>query len=401
MSVLVFLYNSLNYNFTFYLNYILCLNYWESNFLLALVFVIVLRPLTLLPKLSFVFFTLLAKLTTYTKLYLTVVIKKKLIYALWVGTIIIHPLIFYIFLITVFVTFYQLRSESVNNLCVRVTTVTFTLFFTLCLGGLWGLQSLTWGYVWVSDGIEWLLLTLCLYTVVYYHQKIRQVRVLNYFITLLYILNFLIFIRLNVITTRHSFLTNYNTAYIIILYIFIIWVIFVCDSQTHSENFRVDTSKLILVLGLTTIMLYASLLVVIKYLFYTSLLFYLLKFQRYVFSKKSMLHFLILLFLTVWSTYYSFFHLNFLNNYSYVLDLPNFYRKIVIWGHILQNPLQSNFLLESIVFTLGDTLKSLNFFKINLVFSTVFNNYSTILVCVLFFLKRFEFRLLHKKKTCI
>lgn len=385
----------------FYLNYILCLNYWESNFLLALTFVTVLRPLTRLPKLSVVFFVLLAKLTTQTKLYLTVVVKKKLVYSLWVGTIIIHPLIFYIFLTTVFVTFYQLKSESVNNLCVKVTTVTFILFFTLCLGGLWGLQSLTWGYVWVSDGIEWLLLTLCLYTVIYYHQKIRQVYVINHFITLLYILNFLTFIRLNLITTRHSFLSSYNTAYIIILYIFIIWVVSVCDSRTYSGNFCVDVSKTVLILGLTSIVLYSSTLVTVKYLFYTNLLFYLLKFQRYVFSKKSTLHFLILLFLTIWSVYYPFFHLNFLSNYLHLLDLPNFYRKVIIWGHTLQNPLQSNFLLENIVFNLNDTLKSLNFFKINLAFSIVFNNYSTILVCVLFFLKRFEFRLLHKKKACI
>ena len=383
----MFLVNSLGYSFTFYLNYILCLNYWESNFALLLGFIVALISLNKLPCVAATLLIIFLRLATNLKMYGVLIIKKKLIHSLWAGTVVIHPLIFYMFLLISCVTFYLLKSNNIRNLCLRMSDITVALLFTLCLGGLWGLQSLTWGYVWVSDGIEWLLLTLCVYTAVFYHRTFTKHSSIFICMTLVYIVNLLIFIRLNVVTTRHSFLTNYSTTYIILGFLLTIFILVITNISLTTNSVSFCSTDVTIVCILTGVLLYASTVGVIKYLFCLNLVFYLIRLQTYIYSQKLLLHFGLFLTGAAWSTYYAFFFLNFISMNHYNLNPAVIYNKVFLWTHLIQNSIHNNYFLENITFAVGECLKSINFFKFNMTFSIIFNNYTVVIIIILLLFK--------------
>lgn len=75
--------------------------------------------------------------------------------SLLAGSIIIHPILFYIF-VNFLVLYLVLRKESLQiaKISSLVIYVLVCGSVALLLGGLWGLQSNVWGYLWVSDQIE-------------------------------------------------------------------------------------------------------------------------------------------------------------------------------------------------------------------------------------------------------
>lgn len=356
--------------------------------MLLLGLIITLVSLNKLPTLLYVLLIILCKITLFSKVYMAVVLKKTLIHSLWVGTISVHPLIFYTFLIVVCFTFYTLKSNSTRHLCFKISTITTVLLFTLFLGGLWGLQSLTWGYVWVSDGIEWLLLALCVYTVIFYHKPRNRGKLLYFCLTLIYIVNLLTLIRLNVVTTRHSFLTNFNTAYIILSCNFIIFTLITTNSNVSVNYQKIDIANTMLACSLIFIILHGNTIYLIKYFSSVTVIFFVIKIHPYMFTKKLGLHFIVFLTSVTWVIYYSFFYLNFIQVWGHSLNPISVYSKVYAWANMLQNPLYSNHFLESISFTVNECLTTINYFKSNLNFSIIFNNYSNLLVIILILFKK-------------
>ena len=138
--------------------------------------------------------------------------------SLWVGTINWHPPLFYCVIITYAST--QIKKNlSYTNLLVKAPYFSQIkmLGFTLLLGGLWGLQSLTWGYFWVNDGIEWSLLLIVTLVIIYQHSIQYRHTIFFWSENLWSILVALLLLRLNLLPTRHAFLTTTPVVYKLIL----------------------------------------------------------------------------------------------------------------------------------------------------------------------------------------
>ena len=144
-----------------------------------------------------------------------------LIYTLWGGTVMLHPICLYCSLILF--SFYYLKLQ-INVTC-SLQSLVYLSFMALLLGCLWGSQSLAWGYFWVNDYIEWFLFILCSLVVLLYHTKFVSKRIVysNIIYYILFLL--LLYIRLDLLPTRHSFfnttITNYLISYLYLFFYFV------------------------------------------------------------------------------------------------------------------------------------------------------------------------------------
>lgn len=390
-------------NFSIYFSYVVSLNYWDSNllcFTTILAALLTVRRYKILPAYTGL---ILLKTSFSWKVFLTVLFKKKLVNSLWVGTVLIHPLIFYTSSAFFFVYFYQLKVlDSLRTTPFRVVTLTSALCVALVLGGLWGMQSLTWGYVWVNDGIEWCLFLLILHTIVRYHLKLTDRRMLGALLTVYLIFNFLILIRLNVVTTRHSFFSNYNFVYL--LSISLIYIIFLASYTPKVSNnfYALDFSSTILPLLLTLLLTVTNYTLVVKYLTYGVIFFYLSKINNRLLTQKFLLHFMVVSFVITWSAFYPYFFLTFKNGLSYTLLQVMTNMRAFHITQLSENYMWGRNLLEQVSFEVSNWVVNLTQLKALVMFSINFNNYTILLfVYVLFLVKRFELRLLYKKKTSL
>lgn len=173
------------YLITFFLNHT-----WWNYFLIFFLSLIIYK------RQNFFFFFFLSFF-----LYLSNLKLKYIPITLLVGYNNVHPLLFYITLILFFNTLYIecfFISKKLN--------IFFLSTFTLILGGLWGVGNSVWGFFWVNDQIEFiLLLYICLQLIKLHIYCTKSIRLLisNFFFLLIF---FLLILRWGLVFTRHNFI---------------------------------------------------------------------------------------------------------------------------------------------------------------------------------------------------
>lgn len=321
---------------------------------------------------------------------------KSLIPALMVGTISIHPFLFYFVILFIGNIFYFDKCWSF----IKINFISYYFlirvgFLTLFLGGVWGLQSITWGYIWANDKIEWLLFFLLISVLSYFHKIFKKyfIFILNFF---LIFLNYLIFLRVSLLGSRHSFLASYSSK--LYIYCLIATSCFWLNCLYSINFFKIKIPNRFYVIWWTFIIIDFFLIsgVVLK-LSFMFFFFYFIVYSFY-FKKKS-IHFFLFAFLCVWFSFFNTFFVILKNVFSKLNALIIYSDQI--FTHISLIKLNSNKvkLLEFVNFNSFSEFSKYPFFSSNFIVSK-FNNLHLLLIFIfLFFIKMVEFRLLHKKKT--
>lgn len=377
---------------SFYLHALISLNFWETNFLF--ITVILLSFFTKTPLLiRSVYTLLLGKGISPWIFWLATTPLKTLITPLWVGTINIHPFLFYFSVCMLLIYVVYINLYNILNFKITISEIIFLLILALLFGGLWGLQSLTWGYIWVNDGIEWILFSLILYSLV----KVHTLNVLNMKIysalNLILIYCLLLYIRLNFVTTRHSFLSQQPLFYTIVNFLFIYTNIL----SINFTFFRVEIRQKQLIVVVCFILFYFTEFTGIAYGlkwfgFYAILVIWT---KPFLFTAPALYinHLLLLTGTLIWSQYYTAYHIFFnsatLINYINILHYKTQY--------ITNNLVTTTHKLLELV-NLHSKVHTTTSFPLNTttVYTLFFSNASILLfiLCV-YFLKDIEFRLLH------
>lgn len=145
---------------------------------------------------AFFFFSIVPDLATFSRVPAQLLVG----YNSW------HPMLFYVsilsclFLVLSVFSFVKFKAKSVFAL----------LSLTLILGGYWGLGNSVWGYFWVNDIIELVLLAYIVIAGIFIHTILPRNTSLIIFIASCCIGIFLILLRYGVVFTRHSFFDNKN-----------------------------------------------------------------------------------------------------------------------------------------------------------------------------------------------
>ncbi len=311
--------------------------------------------------------------------------------SLWVGTINWHPPLFY----SVVITYSSLQIKK--NL-IYITTLIKVLDFsqikmlsiTLLLGGLWGLQSLTWGYFWVNDGIEWSLLINILLITIHQHRLDYRYSTLFCVENLSGVLLTLVLLRLNLLPTRHAFLTTTPVIYkLILIYLFGAWVI--------GKNYIKLLKKIYQRANLLNYALYVTILLLIgkplatltfKFLMISLALSLLHLIPRVRFGwKKFVLHYMLLSLLAIWTMTYVMFTLIFLNKKNIQLSPNTLYK--LIYSSKIQNISQKTLLktlLEKISMYTNLNLNTQPSLASNLIYALICINtleFVLLLICLL------------------
>ena len=320
---------------------------------------------------------------------------------LFAGTIIIHPLLFYLFTLAFLVTFIFKGTLHINlSNPLKLSQLSNFLWLALFLGGLWGLQSLTWGYVWVNDLIEWSLLLIIFYILCRLH-LFPNVKLIYYglFFPLLFV-NLVLMIRLNLLQTRHSFLTNLNylyfvySAYLLIVFLFFLSLKSLKPTPTSGAYFLIwapflahNPLWITYIFKITTLYSYWVLL---------------LKNSIKIFKNKMISHFFLINFFLIWGVLYAFFFLNYESICNlHLWDLIVFYKSMLTVTPVYTAPGVA-VLIEFIDFFFGYFVTSALVIADGLAQVIAFNNFLIIvLLLISFIVKLVEFRSLYKKKAYI
>lgn len=131
-----------------------------------------------------------------------------------------HPPLFYVSVILTVFLFWQ-TEQSVKLFIKWILSVAV---ITLILGGYWGLGNSVWGYFWVNDVIELMLLFYILAILLYIHFVCNKYNKVNVLTILLCGFIFLFLLRHGLVFTRHSFFNTKNlTNTLIICVVFFIY----------------------------------------------------------------------------------------------------------------------------------------------------------------------------------
>lgn len=294
-----------------YLDYLFSLNYWNSNTLLILSFIFFFQRLQ-----SNVVYCLFFKFFIGFKLMHTYIIKKTLVNALFIGTLMIHPLLFYISLIILcFKVLFPKNFYLLGWQVLHFSKLVALLSLTLLLGGFWGFQSTIWGYFWVNDTVEWLLLLAIFYSLWCIHKAVSSVKSWNFLWALFFLLNLILLVRLNLISTRHNFIQNSKLSLVIF---FIYVVVLGCAATAGVDRSNLLTHPSVVIIFFT---LYSSLLF-LKSFCWLYFLFFLLKSNSAMFLRKFYIHFVVFVFFAVWNIYFTYFYILYgqvQNLYTYCL----------------------------------------------------------------------------------
>lgn len=298
-----------------------------------------------------------------------------------IGTLSIHPSVFYWFIVTTFLIFFSPKSwVPYKVLNFKKYTLLKLGVLALLLGGLWGSQSLTWGFVWVNDNIEWLLLYILIFLTYYLHSFKRSSKVLFFFLFLFYI-NMLLLLRLNFLPSRHSFLGFFKLNFFVIFFIFSIFTQFFF---INLEKYLLKVSDLVLIFFwinfffITTIVSIS----IFKYIFIFFSYYYFLKL---VFT-KFLLHFLVIILIFGWLNYINIFFLFFSTtfdlNYNFFIFEENVLNKDI--RLLIISSLYT--LLEQLSFTLEIFMWQTNhisYFLTNILCNNLFLLLCFSFICVL------------------
>lgn len=333
-----------------YLDYLFSLNYWSSNTFLILSFIFFF--IRFQSRLSYLFFF---KVFIVSKLTQTFIIKKKLVDALLIGTLVIHPILFYVSLIMLCLrVIYSRQFYFLGSRPVRYSNLALILSITLLLGGFWGFQSTIWGYFWVNDTVEWLLLLAIFYSVWYLHKMGCFLKVWNLAWFFFFIVNLILIVRLNLIPTRHNFIQASSVCLIVFL-VYTLLLSFI--AQGHWKNTYLSYS---LIFTCVFVTLYFNLLF-LKSFCWIYTLFFLFNSGPKTFLKKLYMHFVLFIFFALWNIYFTYFYILYAQIselYTNVLyQYEHFtlhYKQFIVYSHLKD--------LEGVDFiTLSDTLRVFRF----------------------------------------
>lgn len=291
-----------------YLHYLYGLNYWDTNAIFICVVILV-----IFNKFFKWFFLLLLNFFIKFKFFTLYFLKKQLPDALLIGTITIHPLMFYFFMLIFLIKTLKINTKYTHNLLpINKNKLSLFLFITLALGGFWGLQSTIWGYFWVNDSVEWLLL-LAILSLLYSMHKF-DIKFLNFnaFILTFLLFNLVLMVRLNLFQTRHSFIEQRSLA-ILLLFGYILF--YECILRITSLNKKPNTylvgwsfAVILIIVGLSLI---STSLLMSKVFFIFLGIFFLRYLHPGAIPSKVALHVFFFLFFFVWGIYFTFFYLTY------------------------------------------------------------------------------------------
>lgn len=126
----------------------------------------------------------------------------------------VHPLLFY----SAAILLYTLTTPAETLGKISNLTVFIIGACSLILGGYWGLNNTAWGYFWVNDFIELILLTICVLALIRSHQRNYLMSQLYGCVSLFYIIALIIGSRHGLVFTRHSFFDLTKITSVSILY---------------------------------------------------------------------------------------------------------------------------------------------------------------------------------------
>jgi len=199
---LIFILNQYNYAVRLYTyktglwyNFTASLVNSTLNFLIVLLFVMFFYKIFT----RLLLFTLFIKSFPFIHKYSILVIPQQLL----IGYNVIHPPLFYVsFLVIIF-------SIVESQVFFRVIYIMLCGFLALLLGGVWGLGNTVWGFFWVNDFIELILLSCLILLILLQHTNWNKSfpQFIFYFLFLLIVA--LLSARWGVLFTRHNFF-NFN-----------------------------------------------------------------------------------------------------------------------------------------------------------------------------------------------
>jgi len=264
---------------------------------------------------------------------------------LYIGYNNIHPPLFYFSLVAGIGYFLYNRW-----IFLKLNNIFIFSFLTLMLGGLWGLGNSVWGFFWVNDKIELILLLYILILLFILHTFKATINIKRIYTSIFCLMVMLLSFRYGFAFTRHSFfdLKNMcnNIKYLLIL------------PNILNINF----------------LLLSIILLVTYYLMFLNFLYYLYKNYNlnYKFSIYSF-HVLVILFLITWLKFK-------INNLSYYTTIKN---TIII----MQIYFKKNFIVKNLIILKKIKLVNINysmFFLYNLkIVKTcwaIFTSYASLLI---------------------
>ncbi len=353
---------------SFYFTYIINLNYWNTNIIYILLIgsVFIKYVIKFIGVFFFVFFLNVSCCTfisNFRELFITLI----------VGTVTIHPILFYIsFIVFVVLNTYKYCFFNLNIVYFSQKLLILILSISLVLGSLWALQSTTWGYIWVNDPVEWCLLFLVLYSLWVLHYLDVYRNEYNMLIFILASLSFLISIRLNLISTRHNFFNNTSVVYLVCLCVLIFFeIVFksihnigrLCWQHNYKSYFYITFQ--------------INLNFALKYFLILSI-FHGVRTRILLITKSSLLHFILFSVTLLWSSLFTFFFISYTFN-SFVSEITSliFTNQVNFWQSLSYFN-ENFFLLEQVYFLYIFTSFSNFVLFYKLMFLNFFNNYSLI-----------------------
>lgn len=225
---------------------------------------------------------------------------------LWIGTVNIHPVILYIVLIITISNLLTIMNKF-QSLIVQYNTLTIMkwLTFTFILGGIWGFQSNSWGYIWSDDIVEWALFLGILFLLIKIH-TIHFVQI-RWYVSIYFIFLILLFlsVRLNIFTTRHSFITTWPMNYKVYFCELIFFHIYIYYYYLPVFNLKHSLINYVFIQFIMYLFIYKYVLVWL--MFYCTIYWITLSFTSFLDSNDSNLSFFhIVLFksLIIWKCFY-------------------------------------------------------------------------------------------------
>lgn len=143
--------------------------------------------------------------------------KSSILLNFFVGYYKIHPPLFY--LLNHLIIYYLISKSNL-----KTNYMLFVSILTFSLGSLWALYQNIWGYYWSNDSIEYILLMMFLFVLIYSHQVYIKFPIYSFLFYVL-ILFLILLLRMGFIYTKHNFfksLTDYDKYFMSIKLIFIL-----------------------------------------------------------------------------------------------------------------------------------------------------------------------------------
>lgn len=147
----------------------------------------------------------------------------------------IHPFLFYISLIFSFFSLLYLN----NFLKYTIQYIYILIIVSLLLGGLWGAGNSSWGFFWLKDPIELILLLLFCLIIQLTHINFTYNNLFLSIVFLLLLLTFLYYLRNGFIFTKHNFF-NVKLRKNIIIYIIFFLTITLNTSNLQLKTFIIS-----------------------------------------------------------------------------------------------------------------------------------------------------------------